>query len=114
VAGAIAAVLVLVLGASLLMQVTKNPHIASPTASESASPNGTQAASAPASVARTTVVWFPGFRARLAEQSGVAEADFVIRYNATTKDNINLQLSLIFERSRQQPAHPASRYRRTG
>ena len=77
------------------MQVTKGPNTERPTASESASPNGTQAASAPASVARTTVVWFPGFGPGSQSNQVLAEADFVIRYNATNRDNINLQLSLI-------------------
>jgi multiple sugar transport system substrate-binding protein len=94
-AAAVAAVLVVALAGSLLMQVTKGPNTERPTASESASPNGTQAASAPASVARTTVVWFPGFGPGSQSNQVLAEADFVIRYNATNRDNINLQLSLI-------------------
>jgi len=94
VAVVIAAVLVVVLGGSLLMQVTKSPHIGLPSGSESASPTGTQAASASASasVARTEVVWNTVFGAGSQPNQVKAEQAFVDHYNATNTDNIELIL----------------------
>jgi multiple sugar transport system substrate-binding protein len=94
-AGAIAAVLVIALGGSLLIQVTKSSPAGLPSGSVSAAPTLTPAPPASASVAKTTVVWFIGLGAGSQPNQLSAEADFVNHYNATNKDNIDLVLQIM-------------------
>jgi multiple sugar transport system substrate-binding protein len=95
VAAVIIAVLVVVLGGSLLLQVTKGPQSGLPSGSARTTPNLTPAATASASVAKTTVVWYVGFGAGSQPDQQQPETDFVNNYNATNKDNINLQLDVL-------------------
>jgi multiple sugar transport system substrate-binding protein len=95
VAAVIAAVLVVALGGSLLMQVTKSPPSGLPSGSARTTPNLTPAATASASVPKTTVVWYVGLGAGSQSDQEHAEEDFVNNYNATNKDNVNLQLELL-------------------
>jgi multiple sugar transport system substrate-binding protein len=94
VAAVIAAVLVVALGGSLLMQVTKSPPAGLPSGSASATPTLTPApsASASASVGKTTVVWFIGLGAGSQPNQLQAQTEFVNRYNATNKDNIQIEV----------------------
>ncbi len=94
-ASAIAAVLVIALGGSLLMQVTKTPPAGLPSGSASASPTGTPAHSATASTPKTTLVWFVGAGPGGSPDQVQVETDFVNRYNHTNTDNISLQLALV-------------------
>ncbi|HEY5487964.1 MAG TPA: hypothetical protein VIK06_09965 [Candidatus Limnocylindrales bacterium] len=94
-AGAIAAVLVIALGGSLLMQAKKSPPAGLPFGSASATPTGTPAPTPSASVAKTTVVWFIGLGAGSQPNQLKVETDFVNRYNATNHDGIDLQMQII-------------------
>jgi hypothetical protein len=94
-AASIAAVLVLALGSSLLMQVTKSPPAGLPSGSASATPTGTPAPTPSASGPRTTVVWFIGLGTGSQPDQLRVEEDFINRYNATNTDNIYLQGSII-------------------
>ena len=91
-AGAIAAVLVVALGGSLLIQSRQNPAAALATAS--ASPSSTETASASPSpyVPKTDVVWNTAVGQGDQPDQVQVEQDFVARYNATNKDNIELWL----------------------
>ena len=95
VAVAITAVLVVVLGGGLLLQVTKSPHVGLPSGSGSASPTGKQAASVSASPSKTTVVWYIGFGTGSQPNQLKAAEDFRDAYNATNTDNIDLEFQFI-------------------
>jgi ABC-type glycerol-3-phosphate transport system substrate-binding protein len=93
-ASAIAAVLVIALGGSLLMQVTKTPPAGLPSGTASATQTGTPSHSATASTPKTTVVWLIGLGTGLTADQLKAESDFVNRYNDTNTDNIFLKETL--------------------
>jgi multiple sugar transport system substrate-binding protein len=101
VAVAIAAVLVVVLGGGLLLQVTKSPPV--PSASPSAVPTLTPVASASGTAGKTTVVWFIGLGAGTQPNQLQAETDFVNHYNAVNTDNLDLQLEIIHEQGPNPP-----------
>jgi multiple sugar transport system substrate-binding protein len=95
VAVVIASVIVVALGGSLLMQVTKSPPAGLPSGSGSATPTGTPAPSATASRPKTRVVWFIGIGAGSQPNQLQVEQAFADKYNATNTDNISLQLTVI-------------------
>jgi multiple sugar transport system substrate-binding protein len=76
-------VLLFALGGSLLMRVTK-----SPSGLPSSTPTGTLAATASATTAKTTVAW----NAAITGGPVMPEVDFVNNYNATNKDNIQIEV----------------------
>jgi multiple sugar transport system substrate-binding protein len=98
-----AAVLVVALGGSLLLQVTKSPPSGLSSGSASPTPTRTPAPTPSASVAKTTVVWLIGLGAGSQPNQLSVEVDFVNNYNATNKDGIDLQLDI-------PPIAPAADY----